>query len=352
MKKLVNDPFAVVDEMIDGYVAAHPDLVKRAPGGNGRAVVRADAPIADKVGVIIGGGSGHEPAFMGYVGQGSADGCPVGNVFASPPPDPILAATRAVNGGAGVIYSYGNYAGDVMNFDMAAELAGAEGIEVRTVLVTDDVASAPSTDDRRGIAGGFFVFKAIAARAAEMVSLAEVETTARKANARTRTMGVALSACTVPAAGRPTFSLDETEMEIGLGIHGEPGMRYAAGQRRTCRRFGERTRRDAGNGTLHHVPPRRCAPERTRRHDSPQLRRRVCDIAGDGGRLGFAHPSRRRTGAPDRRPGAHPDVRASLMSDTASTRRVTTASVAQLGASAARELARALGSVEEARVVA
>jgi dihydroxyacetone kinase-like protein len=225
MKKLVNDPFAVVDEMIDGYVAAHPDLVKRAPGGNGRAVVRADAPIADKVGVIIGGGSGHEPAFMGYVGQGSADGCPVGNVFASPPPDPILAATRAVNGGAGVIYSYGNYAGDVMNFDMAAELAGAEGIEVRTVLVTDDVASAPSTDDRRGIAGGFFVFKAIAARAAEMVSLAEVETTARKANARTRTMGVALSACTVPAAGRPTFSLDETEMEIGLGIHGEPGMR-------------------------------------------------------------------------------------------------------------------------------
>ena len=227
MKKLINDPFAVVDEMIDGYVAAHPDLVKRAPGGNGRAVVRASGPIAGKVGVIIGGGSGHEPAFMGYVGEGSADGCPVGNVFASPPPDPILAATRAVSGGAGVIYSYGNYSGDVMNFDMAAEMAAMEGIEVRTVLVTDDVASAPKgkEDERRGIAGGFFVFKAIAARATEMVSLAEVEASARKANARTRTMGVALAACTVPAAGRPTFSLADDEMEIGLGIHGEPGMR-------------------------------------------------------------------------------------------------------------------------------
>jgi dihydroxyacetone kinase len=213
--------------MIDGYVAAHPDLVKRAPGGNGRAVVRLDAPVKGKVGVIIGGGSGHEPAFMGYVGIGSADGCPVGNVFASPPPDPILAATQAVNGGAGVIYSYGNYSGDVMNFDMAAELAGADGIEVRTVLVTDDVASAPkgSEDERRGIAGGFFVFKALAARAAEMATIAEVEASARKANARTRTMGVALAACTVPAAGRPTFSLEDDEMEIGLGIHGEPGMR-------------------------------------------------------------------------------------------------------------------------------
>jgi dihydroxyacetone kinase-like protein len=230
VKKIVNDPFAVVDEMIDGFVAAHPDLVKRAPGGNGRAVVRVNAPIARKVGVIIGGGSGHEPAFMGYVGEGSADGCPVGNVFASPPPDPVLATTRAVNGGAGVIYSYGNYAGDVMNFDMAAEMAEMEDIGVRTVLVTDDVASAPKgrEDERRGIAGGFFVFKAIAARASEMVSLADVEITARKANARTRTMGVGLSACTVPAAGRPTFSLEDHEMEIGLGIHGEPGMRRGA----------------------------------------------------------------------------------------------------------------------------
>lgn len=230
MKKLINDPFAVVDEMIDGYVIAHPDQVRRAEGGNGRAVVRTNAPIAGKVGVIIGGGSGHEPAFMGYVGEGSADGCPVGNVFASPPPDPIFAATRAVNGGAGVIYSYGNYSGDVMNFDMAAEMAAMENIEVRTVLVTDDVASAPKgkEDERRGIAGGFFVFKAIAARATEMASLAEVEAAARKANDRTRTMGVALAACTVPAAGHPTFSLEDDEMEIGLGIHGEPGMRRGA----------------------------------------------------------------------------------------------------------------------------
>lgn len=230
MKKLINDPFAVVDEMIDGYVIAHPDQVRRAEGGNGRAVVRTNAPIAGKVGVIIGGGSGHEPAFMGYVGEGSADGCPVGNVFASPPPDPIFAATRAVNGGAGVIYSYGNYSGDVMNFDMAAEMAAMENIEVRTVLVTDDVASAPKgkEDERRGIAGGFFVFKVIAARATEMASLAEVEAAARKANDRTRTMGVALAACTVPAAGHPTFSLEDDEMEIGLGIHGEPGMRRGA----------------------------------------------------------------------------------------------------------------------------
>ena len=159
MKKLINDPYAVVDEMLEGFCAAHPDLVRRLDGGRG--LVRADAPVHGKVGLVIGGGSGHEPAFLGYIGEGAVDGVPVGNVFAAPPPDPILAVTRAVNGGSGVLYAYGNYAGDTMNFDMAAELASDEGIEVRTVLVTDDVASAPQgqEEDRRGIAGGFFVFK-------------------------------------------------------------------------------------------------------------------------------------------------------------------------------------------------
>lgn len=227
MKKLINDPYAVVDEMLDGFVAAHARHVRRLEDGKGRAVVRADAPLAGKVGVLIGGGSGHKPAFIGYVGRGVADGVAVGNVFASPPPDPILAATRAISAGRGVLYSYGNYAGDVMNFDMAAELAADDGIEVRTVLVTDDVASAPrgEEENRRGIAGDFFVFKIAGARAEELASLDEVEAAARKANARTRTMGVALAACIVPAAGKATFSLAEDEMEIGLGVHGEPGMR-------------------------------------------------------------------------------------------------------------------------------
>jgi len=227
VKKLINDPYAVVDEMLDGFVAAHARHVRRLEDGKGRAVVRADAPLAGKVGVLIGGGSGHKPAFIGYVGRGVADGVAVGNVFASPPPDPILAATRAISAGRGVLYSYGNYAGDVMNFDMAAELAADDGIEVRTVLVTDDVASAPrgEEENRRGIAGDFFVFKIAGARAEELASLDEVEAAARKANARTRTMGVALAACIVPAAGKATFSLAEDEMEIGLGVHGEPGMR-------------------------------------------------------------------------------------------------------------------------------
>jgi len=177
------------------------------------------------VGVVIGGGSGHEPLFMGYLGRGFADGCPVGNIFASPSPDVVLAATRAVSAGAGVLYLYGNYAGDIMNFDMAAEVAEEEGIPVRTVRVTDDVASAPrdEIERRRGIAGDFFVFKAAGARAEEGGTLEEVYAAARHANDNTRTMGVALSSCTIPASGRPIFQLGEDEVELGLGIHGEPG---------------------------------------------------------------------------------------------------------------------------------
>lgn len=226
MKKLINDPFDFVDEMLEGFLMAHGDQIRRV---GRRAVARLDAPVLGKVGVVIGGGSGHLPAFMGYVGKGSADAAPIGNIFASPPAKPILEATRAANGGAGVVYSYGNYAGDVMNFDRAAELARDEGIEVRTVLVTDDVASAPQAEihRRRGIAGDFFVFKALSAKAETMADLAAVVQAGQKANANTRTMGVALSACTVPANGKPTFNLGADEMEIGLGIHGEPGLRRA-----------------------------------------------------------------------------------------------------------------------------
>jgi phosphoenolpyruvate---glycerone phosphotransferase subunit DhaK len=224
MKKLINDPFDFVEEQLDGFVLAHDDLIKRV---GRRAVARIDSPTPGKVGVVIGGGSGHLPAFMGYVGPGGADAAPIGNIFASPPARPILEATRAANGGAGVLYTYGNYAGDVLNFDRAAEIARAEGIPIETVLVTDDVASAPPDDipNRRGIAGDFFVFKIACAKAATLADLPSVAASTRKANDNTRTMGVGLTSCTVPANGRPTFGLPDDEMEIGLGVHGEPGMR-------------------------------------------------------------------------------------------------------------------------------
>lgn len=225
MKKLINNPNQVVDEMIEGYVKAYPQYVRMLPQ-NKRSIVSMNTVRSGKVGVVIGGGSGHEPAFMGIIGKGFVDGVPVGNVFASPPPDPILEVTKAVNGGAGVIYMYGNYAGDCMNFDMAAELALMEGIRVETVLVTDDVASASKEEihRRRGIAGGFFVFKSVGAAADKGYNLDEVVRVARKANDHVRTMGVALSPCAVPQTGKPSFLLGENEMEIGLGIHGEPGV--------------------------------------------------------------------------------------------------------------------------------
>ncbi|HEX7198025.1 MAG TPA: dihydroxyacetone kinase subunit DhaK, partial [Dongiaceae bacterium] len=181
----------------------------------------------DKVGLVVGGGSGHEPAFAGYVGPGMADAAACGNLFASPPPNVVLAAIRAAHRGRGVLMAYGNYAGDVMNFGQAAQLAGVEGIEVREIHVSDDVASAPKGESakRRGIAGMILVFKCAGAAAEMGLSLAEVERVAFKANASTRSMGVALSACEVPGAGRPTFELPDDEMEIGMGVHGEPGIR-------------------------------------------------------------------------------------------------------------------------------
>ena len=223
MKKLINDPFEVVDEALEGFVAAHEAIVSLiAP----RVVARRH-PAKDKVGFVVGGGSGHEPAFAGYVGKGLADAAACGGVFASPPPDVVLGAVHAANLGRGVLVSYGNYAGDVMNFGLAAQMARAEGIDVREVRVADDVASAPKAEagKRRGIAGDIIVFKCAGAAAQRGLALDEVERIAMKANAQTRSMGVALSACEVPGAGRPTFELPEGEMEIGMGVHGEPGVR-------------------------------------------------------------------------------------------------------------------------------
>jgi dihydroxyacetone kinase-like protein len=223
MKKLINDPFAVVDEALEGFVAAHDSIVVLAAP----RVVARRSPARDKVGFVVGGGSGHEPAFAGYVGVGLADAAACGAVFASPPPEVVLAAIHAANLGRGVLMGYGNYAGDVMNFGLAMQMAQAEGIDVREVRVADDVASAPKAEagKRRGIAGDVIVFKCAGAAAERGMSLDEVERIAAKANAQTRSMGVALSACEVPGAGRPTFELPDGEMEIGMGVHGEPGVR-------------------------------------------------------------------------------------------------------------------------------
>ncbi|MFD2618141.1 dihydroxyacetone kinase subunit DhaK [Terrilactibacillus laevilacticus] len=226
MKKLVNNPIKAVDEMIEGYVKAYPNYIKTV-GENLRALVTAKETKENKVGVIIGGGAGHEPGFMGYIGTGFADGVPVGNIFASPPPDPILDITKEIDKGAGVIYLYGNYQGDIMNFGMAADLADLEAdIRVETVRVTDDVVSAPKDrlEERRGIAGSFFVYKAAGAAADLGYSLDHVVRIANKANDSTRSMGVGLSPCSLPQTGEPSFELADHEMEIGLGVHGEPGL--------------------------------------------------------------------------------------------------------------------------------
>ena len=225
-QKLINDGNDAVDEMLRGILAAHPHHLW-SPSHAPRTVVAQNGPREGKVGLVIGGGSGHEPTFLGLVGKGLADAAAIGNVFASPPPQPAVDAAIAANGGAGVLFMYGNYAGDVMNFDMACELLEMEGIEVRTVLTTDDVASAPlaEKEKRRGVAGNLFIFKAAGAAADLMMSLDEVERVARHANARTYTMGVALSACSLPHTRKFNFELPAGEMEIGMGIHGEPGVR-------------------------------------------------------------------------------------------------------------------------------
>jgi dihydroxyacetone kinase len=224
VKKIVNNPNDFAREAIEGLALAYPQYIRQVLGF--QAVLRRDAPVLNKVTVLTGGGSGHEPMFAGYVGRGMADASVAGNVFASPPPPPIYEAAKAAHGGAGVLFLYGNYSGDVLNFDMAAEMLEQENISVRTVRVTDDIASAPPEllHERRGIAGDLFVIKVAGARAEEGANLAEVAAAAEKANHRTRSMGVALSSCVIPASGRVIFELGEQEMEIGMGIHGEPGV--------------------------------------------------------------------------------------------------------------------------------
>jgi dihydroxyacetone kinase len=226
MRKIINDPDDFVDEVVDGILAAHPHMLK-AVTDDRRALARADAPIAGHVGIVTGGGSGHLPLFLGYVGKGLCTAVAVGNVFSSPSPEQILAATRAAHGGAGVLYLYGNYGGDVMNFDTAGEFAADEGIETATVVGTDDVASAPRAraSDRRGVAGMFFAYKCAGAAAEMGRDLADVAAAARAAATSTRSMGVGLSPTILPAAGKPTFELGPDEMEIGIGIHGERGVR-------------------------------------------------------------------------------------------------------------------------------
>jgi dihydroxyacetone kinase-like protein len=226
MKKILNQPKDFVPEMLDGLLKAYPTQLDYA-AGDVHCIVRAAAPVQGKVALATGGGSGHLPVFLGYVGQGMLDGCAVGDVFASPAAEQMLEVTRRIHGGQGVLYIYGNYGGDTMNFDMAAEMAEMEDIRVKTVRVADDVASAPAAqaDRRRGVAGMVFAFKTAGARADMGGTLDEVLAVAEKTLANTRSMGVALSSCTVPMAGKPTFSIAEDEMEIGMGIHGEPGMK-------------------------------------------------------------------------------------------------------------------------------
>ncbi|MDO9546788.1 MAG: dihydroxyacetone kinase subunit DhaK [Pelolinea sp.] len=223
MKKLINKPEDVVLEELKGIEKAHPDLVKihYAPD----YIIRADAPVKGKVALISGGGSGHEPMHGGFVGMGMLDAACPGAVFTSPTPDQMLEATKAVDGGAGVLHIVKNYTGDVMNFQMAADMAKEEGIDVEAVVVDDDVAVKDSlwTAGRRGVGLTVLMEKLVGAAAEEKRPLKEIANLARKINGQGRSMGMALTSCTTPSAGKPTFDLPEDEMEIGVGIHGEPG---------------------------------------------------------------------------------------------------------------------------------
>ncbi|WP_291038237.1 dihydroxyacetone kinase subunit DhaK [Herbiconiux sp.] len=223
MKKLINDPKNVVDEAVAGFEAAHGDIV--TVSHDPIYIARKDAPVAGKVAIVSGGGSGHEPLHGGFVGYGMLDAAVPGPVFTSPTPDPILAATKAVDSGAGVLHIVKNYTGDVLNFETAADLAAADGVEVRTVVIDDDVAVKDSlyTAGRRGVAGTVLVEKIAGAAAERGDDLDAVAAVAEKVNGQVRTMGVALTPCVVPHAGEPSFTLADDEIEIGIGIHGEPG---------------------------------------------------------------------------------------------------------------------------------
>jgi dihydroxyacetone kinase-like protein len=227
MKKLINDTDAVVDEMLDGMVAAYPERLRRLP--ETQVLVREDVPVEEKVGVVSGGGSGHEPAHAGYIGDGMLDGAAAGDVFSSPTADEFEELLNACDGGKGVLAVVKNYEGDVMNFDTASELVEMDGTEVATVVVNDDVAVEDSayTSGRRGVCGTVLVHKVAGAKAAMGADLDEVERVAQKTIDNAGTMGMALTSCVTPEKGEPTFDLGEDEIELGIGIHGEPGVRRA-----------------------------------------------------------------------------------------------------------------------------
>jgi dihydroxyacetone kinase-like protein len=224
MKKFVNDPNMVVDEMVEGFVMANPNVRSL---DEARVIARRDTPVKGKVGIVTGGGSGHKPAFIGYVGKGMCDAVAVGEIFTSPPANAFYHAFKAADGGKGVACLYGNYAGDVMNVDMASEMAEDDGIVVGQVIANDDVPSAPKgkETERRGVAGEILMWKVGAAKAEKGADLDAVIATAQKAIDNTRSMGVGLSPCIIPAVGKPNFTLGENEMEVGIGHHGEPGIK-------------------------------------------------------------------------------------------------------------------------------
>jgi len=227
MKKLINDPFAVTTELVEGFVLANKDKVRRLEGIN--VVIRSDMPRKGKVGIVIGGGSGHEPLFLEFIGKGMGDCSVHGNIFASPSADIIYDGIKATDSGSGVILIYGNYMGDIINFDMAQDMARSDGIRVETVRVWDDVASAPpdQKDERRGTAADLFVIKIAGAAAEQGLPFDEVLRIAEKARDNCRSIGVALSSCTLPAVGKPIFEIGDDEMMVGMGLHGEPGIKKA-----------------------------------------------------------------------------------------------------------------------------
>lgn len=225
MKKILNAPDRYVDEMLDGLVAAHPDIYTLA---GHRVVTRAGSKREGKVGIVSGGGSGHLPIFTGYVGRGLLDGCAIGNVFASPSADQMAHTIRAVDAGAGVLCLYGNYGGDVMNFDMAREMVHFEdSIHTTSVVLADDVVSASRAErgKRRGVGGMVYAFKIAGAAAEGMADLAEITRLAQKAADNVVSIGIALTPCVIPQLGKPTFTIADDEMEMGMGIHGEPGLK-------------------------------------------------------------------------------------------------------------------------------
>lgn len=227
MKKFINDSYDVVDEMVEGFLQVHAKYVRKLDGV--RTLVRQDAPVEGKVGLVSGGGSGHKPSFIGFIGRGMLDAVAAGEIFTSPPPNACFEAAKAVHSGNGMLFLLGNYAGDVMNFQMATDMARAQGIEVEQCISTDDVASAPKgqEDRRRGVVGSVLCWKVAGAKADAGGSVQECKVVVDRVNANTRTIGVALAPCTVPAKGTPTFTLADDEIEYGVGHHGEAGTEKA-----------------------------------------------------------------------------------------------------------------------------